>query len=76
MFEWSHIVPGVRLGIVALHTVQLDAVVTTSNGVDVAVHDTHTVISMLLLKRCNITPGVVSRIISGKVSHPQDVTNT
>lgn len=75
-FKWSHILPGVCSGIIALHAVQLGAVVTTSNGIDVVIHDTHTVVSMLLLKRCNVTPGVVSRIVSGEVSHTPDVLNT
>lgn len=59
-----HILPRIVVRVVALHAVQLVAIVATPDGVDVAVHDTHTVVGVLLLQRLDSAPAVVPRIVS------------
>ena len=50
--------------VVALHAVQLVAIVATPDGVDAAVQDTHVVVCMLLQQRLDGAPAVVPRIVS------------
>lgn len=48
-FQRGHILPHIVVRVVTLYAVQLVAIVSTPDGIDVAVHDTHTVVSVLLL---------------------------
>lgn len=64
--EGRDIFPSVGVWVVALHRVQFIAVVPPSDGKDIAAHHADTVVSTLLLQRCDRAPAVVARVISGK----------
>lgn len=52
------------MGVVALHAVQLVAVVPAPDGVDEAAHHTHAVVCMLLLQGLDGAPAVVARVVT------------
>lgn len=49
--------------VVALHRVQLVAVVPPPHGVDVPAHHTHAVVGVLLLQRLDGAPAVVTGVV-------------
>lgn len=63
VLDRGHKLPGVGSWVVALHRVQLFAVVPPPHGVDVPAHHTHTVVGVLLLQRLDGAPAVVTGVI-------------
>ena len=61
--QGRHKFPRVCVWVVALHRVQLVAVIAPADGVDVAAQHTHAVVGVLLLQRLDGAPSVVTRVI-------------
>lgn len=64
--QGGHKLPRVGVRVIALHRVQLVAVVPPSDGVNVAVEHADAVISVLLLQRLDGAPAVVTGVVPGK----------
>lgn len=64
--QGGHKLPRVGVRVVALHRVQLVAVVPPSDGVNVAAEHTDAVVSVLLLQRLDGAPAVVTGVVPGK----------
>lgn len=63
-----HELPRVGVRVVALHGVQLVAVVPPSDGIDMSAQHANAVVGMLLLQRLDGAPGVVTGVVpEGKV---------
>ena len=63
--ERGDALPGVGVGVVALHRVQLVAVVAAPDGVDVLPQDAHAVVGPLLQQGLDGAPAVVSGVVPG-----------
>lgn len=67
--------PHVGVWVIALHWVQLVAVVPSSNGINMAAQHADTVVGMLLLQRLDGAPAVVTRVVSGKNKQEKEQRN-
>lgn len=63
LLERGDIVPGVRGGVIALHSTQVIVVVAAGHSVDVLAHYTHTQVCMFLLQGLDLEPAIVSWVI-------------
>lgn len=63
--QGGHKFPRVGVRVVALHRVQLAAVVPPSDGVNVTSQDTDAVVGVLLLQGLDAAPAVVTGVVPG-----------